>query len=175
MPLGALGDRVVRHSVRDVHRAHDASTLGLSQDGIAGRLRSRRSPTVPGPHSCALEDQKASDHEADFAASWFSGILNGGCLSSSEGYFLARASIIADECFREAVGLRNSIRRTELSLPSLIRENPSISPTNLALAPGVSPSFVSVGVRALRKRDLVVAKSRFDDGRRKLLYAIEDG
>ena len=38
MPLGALGDRVVRHSVRDVHRAHDASTLGLSQDGIAGRL-----------------------------------------------------------------------------------------------------------------------------------------
>jgi len=40
VPLGALGDRVVRHSVRDVHRAHDASTLGLSQDGIAGRLPS---------------------------------------------------------------------------------------------------------------------------------------
>jgi hypothetical protein len=39
VPLGALGDRVVRHSVRDVHRAHDASTLGLSQDGIAGRLQ----------------------------------------------------------------------------------------------------------------------------------------
>ena len=38
MPLGALGDRVVRHSVHDLHRAHDASTLGLSQDGIAGRL-----------------------------------------------------------------------------------------------------------------------------------------
>jgi hypothetical protein len=28
--------------VRDVHRAHDASTLGLSQDGIAGRLQTNK-------------------------------------------------------------------------------------------------------------------------------------
>ena len=36
--LGTLGDRFVRHDVHDLHRAHDASALGLSQDGIAGRL-----------------------------------------------------------------------------------------------------------------------------------------
>ncbi|MBN9408140.1 MAG: hypothetical protein J0H69_03230, partial [Burkholderiales bacterium] len=52
VPLGALGDRVVRHSVRDVHRAHDASTLGLSQDGIAGRLQSKvRTGKASGPKS----------------------------------------------------------------------------------------------------------------------------
>lgn len=37
-PLGALGDRLVRHDVHDFHRAHDARSVRLSQDGIAGRI-----------------------------------------------------------------------------------------------------------------------------------------
>ena len=38
-PLGALGDRLVRHGVHDFHRAHDARSVRLSQDGIAGRIQ----------------------------------------------------------------------------------------------------------------------------------------
>ena len=64
MPLGALGDRVVRHSVRDVHRAHDASTLGLSQDGIAGRLRSSNTAlsTLHGPSRSEGVDRVLAIH-----------------------------------------------------------------------------------------------------------------
>lgn len=34
----SLGNRLARHGVHDLHRAHDAQVQGLSQDGIAGRI-----------------------------------------------------------------------------------------------------------------------------------------
>ena len=45
-PLGTLGDRLARHGVHDLHRAHDACSTRLSQDGITGRLRSWRDCAV---------------------------------------------------------------------------------------------------------------------------------
>ena len=38
-PLGTLGDRLARHGVHDLHSAHDACSMRLSQDGIASRIR----------------------------------------------------------------------------------------------------------------------------------------
>ena len=39
--LGGRGDRLARHRVHDLHRAHDARLSVLSQDGFAGRLQSK--------------------------------------------------------------------------------------------------------------------------------------
>ena len=41
-PLGVGGDRLARHGVHDLHRAHDACSIGLSQDGFAGRIHIER-------------------------------------------------------------------------------------------------------------------------------------
>ena len=41
-PLAPLGERVVPHGMHDHRRANVASTLGLSQDGMAGRIRRPR-------------------------------------------------------------------------------------------------------------------------------------
>lgn len=37
-PLGVFGDRLARHGVHDLHRAHHARLLERSQDGFAARL-----------------------------------------------------------------------------------------------------------------------------------------
>lgn len=91
------------------------------------------------------------------------------------GYQLTQASVVADAIFRKEVGEPLELRPVEYTVLTLIAENPSGSPAQLARALAVTPPHISAIVDRLVGRGLVQRKASAEDRRAQILTTTRAG